>query len=273
MKIFVAHLRLVHPYTSVAVTGVTVILALPRDGRFIFSQLFLVGLVMLLVQFSIGVSNDLLDRRYDSIAKPWKPIPSGKVKKRTAAIICVSMVASAIVLCSLLGWLPLGIMLFGLGCGLGYNLGLKRTLFSWLPFALAVPTLLLWARVINGDTPIVLLWAYPLGLLLGPALNLANQLSGAEEAASSGEHSFIQYLGVVLGRRVTVGLFLLTSLCMPIVVLMNHVRVEVAATGSLVASVFIVIFLVFAELDYRVALWPCAIVISTVLGLSFLLSI
>ena len=273
MDILIAHLKLTHPFTSLAVTVMTIILVLPVHAPLNSYRLFLVALVMLLVQLSIGVSNDLLDRPYDRIAKPWKPIPSGKVKLRTAIIVYFTLVVCSFVLGSLFGWLPFGIMLLGLCCGLAYNLGLKRTPLSWVPFSLAIPTLVLWARVINGDVPIVLLWVYPLGLLLGPALNLANQLVGAEEARDSGEHSLIHFLGVVKGRRVAVGLFILVSVFMPIVVWINHLQVEVAVVGSLVAFFFIAIFTVIAELDHRLALWPLAILIASLQGVFFLLAI
>ena len=42
------------------------------------------ALGMLGLQFCIGAVNDLLDERVDALAKPWKPIPSGLVSRRTA---------------------------------------------------------------------------------------------------------------------------------------------------------------------------------------------
>ncbi|MFQ6616191.1 MAG: UbiA family prenyltransferase [Fidelibacterota bacterium] len=273
MKILLPYLRLIHPFTSLAVTIVTVIIAMSSDPPFDLHRVFLVGFVMLTVQFSFGVSNDVLDQRYDSEAKPWKPIPSNKVRKRGALIIFATLVACSFALCSVLGWIPLGIMLFGFCCGMAYNLGLKRTLLSWLPLSLAVPTILVWVRAINEKTPNVLFWSYPLGLLLGPALNLANQLAGAEEASYSGERSLIHFLGVVKGRRVAVGLFALVTLFMPIVVRIHDLQVEVATVGSVATFLFIAIFAVLAEFDHRLALWPLAILIASVQGVFFVLAI
>ncbi|MEE9167598.1 MAG: UbiA family prenyltransferase [Candidatus Neomarinimicrobiota bacterium] len=273
MKILLPYLRLMHPFTSLAVAIVTVIIAISSNPPFDLHRLFLIGSVMLTVQFSIGVSNDVLDQRYDSKAKPWKPIPSKKVGKRTALIIFASLVICSFASCSILGWVPLGIMLFGLCCGMAYNLGLKRTLFSWLPLSLAVPTILVWVGAINENTPNALYWSYPLGLLLGPALNLANQLAGAEEAAHSGERSLMHFLGVVSGRRVAVGLFVLVSAFMPTVVWINDLQVKVATVGSVATSLFIVVFAVLAEFDHRLVLWPLAILIASVQGVFFLSAI
>ncbi|MCH7851516.1 MAG: UbiA family prenyltransferase [Candidatus Marinimicrobia bacterium] len=269
----VAHLLLMHPFTSLAVAGVTMVLAIPRAGPLDISRILPVGLAMLLIQLTIGITNDLLDRPYDAAAKPSKPIASGQVNPGTALIMASGLLIGAMGLGLRLGPLPWGIMLFGLACGLAYNLGLKRTFISWLPHALAAPTLLLWVRAINGELPGALLWAYPLGLLLGPALNLANQLFGAEAAAASGERSFLYYVGVRQGRRLAAGLFLVTAGCLPMVISISRLPVRIAVVGALTAAGLSVVFLVVAELDRRVALWPLALAIAAVLGVAFHLSI
>ena len=268
-----AHGLLMHPFTSLAVAGVTMVLAIPRAGPLDISRILPVGLAMLLIQLTIGITNDLLDRPYDVAAKPSKPIASGQVNPGTALIMASGLLIGAMGLGLRFGPLPGGIMLFGLACGLAYNLGLKRTFISWLPHALAAPTLLLWVRAINGELPLVLLWAYPLGLLLGPALNLANQLFGAEAADASGERSLIHYVGIVPGRRLAAVLFVLTAGCLPMVISISRLPVRTAVVGALAATGLSVVFLVVAELDRRVVLWPLGLTIAAVLGLAFHLSI
>jgi 4-hydroxybenzoate polyprenyltransferase len=66
--------------------------------------------------------------------------------------------------------------LVGLSCGLVYDLWLKRSRWSWLPYGVALPTLPVWAWTAMDRFPGRLLLAYPLGLLLGLALHLANTL-------------------------------------------------------------------------------------------------
>ena len=268
-----AYLLLMHPFTSLAVAGVTMVLAIPRAGPFDVSRILSVGLAMLLIQLTIGITNDLLDRPYDAAAKPSKPIASGQVNPRTALIMASGLLIGALGMGLRFGPIPGGIMLFGLACGLAYNLGLKRTFISWLPHALAAPTLLLWVRAINGELPWALLWAYPLGLLLGPALNLANQLFGAEAAAASGERSFLHHIGIVPGRRLAAGLFVLTAGCLPLVILVSRLPVQIAVVGAFAAAGLSIVFLVVAELDRRVALWPLGLAIAAVLGVAFHLSI
>lgn len=268
-----AHIRMLHPLTSLAVALVTMAIAMPAGGAAISFHVLRVGLVMLLIQFSIGVHNDLLDQRYDSQAKPWKPIPAGLVKQRTAFVVFIALLVGALLLSLRFGLFPFAIMLFGLACGLGYNIGLKRTALSWLPHSLAAPTILVWSRAINESASPILLWAYPLGMLLGPALNVANQLPGAEAARASGEFSLLHRLGPVKGRRIAGGLFLLTATLMPLVVFGNQGVIQTAVVGSSVAVAFTGIFMVLAERDHRIALWPTALIIGAVLGITFHLSV
>ncbi|MEE9162431.1 MAG: UbiA family prenyltransferase [Candidatus Neomarinimicrobiota bacterium] len=268
-----AYIRVMHPLTSLAVAIVTMAIAVPAGEAPISYHVLRVGLVMLLIQFSIGVHNDLLDQQYDAQAKPLKPIPAGLIKQRTAIALFIVLLSGALALSPRFGPVPFAIMLFGLACGLGYNVGLKRTAFSWLPHSLAAPTILVWSRAINDSASPILLWAYPLGMLLGPALNVANQLPGAEAARASGEFSLLHHLGPVKGRRIAGGLFLLTAILMPLVVIGHQREAQTAVVGSSIAVVITGIFMVLAERDYRVALWPTAVIIAAVLGMTFHLSI
>ena len=268
-----AHWHLLHPYTSLAVAGITALLAGANAGAPGTGLAIRSGLAMLLIQFSIGTSNDIFDRPFDALAKPGKPLPSGQVSLFTAGTIWGLLIGGAVVLAKPFGWLALAVMLFGLGCGLAYNAGLKRTPLSWLPHALAAPTILTWVWVIGGRPLLPLLWIYPLGLLLGPALNIANQLAGAEAAEASGERSLVHYLGAKTAQRLAAGLLLLTALLMPLVVGRlggDALRGLPWAVGGGVLSV---VFLALAEREARLALWPLALLIGGLLAVGLQLSL
>ena len=264
---------MLHPYTSLAVAVVTVILAAPLEGPINYWRLWHIGLTMLLVQFSIGLSNDLLDEPFDAIAKPDKPIPGGRVNRRAAIALLAVLAMAGWALGLALGGLAFLVMILGQGCGVVYNLGVKRTGYSWLPHALAAPTLLLWVRVVNETASPAILWAYPLGLLLGPALNIANQLPGAEEAAISGEHNLVHQWGVAKARRLAAALFMLAALSMPMVVKYLGVEAGLAETSALVGIALSLLFLLVAEADRRIYLWPLALLIAATLGVGFHLSV
>src|SRR3990172_12543195 len=65
-----------HPFTSIAVATTTLMFALLINGNFSHLQLTALWIAMLLVQFSIGLTNDLFDYDYDTKAKSWKPLVS-----------------------------------------------------------------------------------------------------------------------------------------------------------------------------------------------------
>lgn len=268
-KIARAYWLLLHPYTSLAVSAITVLLVF--ISGFNSSNFFLlrIGIIMLFIQFSIGISNDLLDQVYDTRAKQHKPIPSGMVNPHMAVFLFVLLTSVAIILSLPLGFKQLWILLLGLSCGLAYNLGLKRTLFSWLPLSLAVPTLLLWVMSLTSNISSLLSWTYLIGLFLGPALNLANQIADAEAAAVSGEKSLIYYLGIKNSSRICSLLFLFTALIIVLIMIFTGRPFQPAFLYSIIAVIFTIFFFILAEREYRIILWPLALVISAFLGLSW----
>ena len=76
--------------------------------------------------------------------------------------------------------------MLGMACGLAYDVRLKRTVFSAVPFMIAIPTLPLWVWVTLGEWHAALWWLLPLGALIGLALHLANTLPDIDDDAAHG---------------------------------------------------------------------------------------
>ncbi len=133
------------------------------------------GIGMLCFQFAVGVANDIVDAEDDARTKPWKAIPRGLISRRTAIILAALFAGVGMVVTS---GLPFGSWLIGLGglaCGLAYDVQLKRTRWSWLPFAIAFPLIPIWVFTALDEWDDLLWWVLVLGPLLGLALHLANQ--------------------------------------------------------------------------------------------------
>lgn len=166
------------------------------------STIIQLGLGMLCYQFAIGVMNDIADRDDDATAKPWKPIAAGVLRVGMAKAIAVTLIGAGLLVTLPL---PTGAWLIGVGglaCGLAYDLWLKRTALSWAPMALAFPLIPAWVYVALDRWEALLWWVFPVGLTLGIAVHLANQLPDIAADASAGARG----LAVRAGARRTASL-------------------------------------------------------------------
>lgn len=200
-------LRLLHPFPSLLVAGLTAALV-PFADRYADAPLYVVlGLGMLLFQFAIGAANDAADASADLAAKPWKPIPAGIVSVRTATFVAAGCAGAGLVVTADLqlgAWL---VGVAGLLCGLSYDLALKRTAFSWLPWSLAFPLVPTWVYLAADAWEPPLAWIFPLGVCLGLALYLANQAPDVESDRAAGVRGLAQILGQRRSLRLALGLF------------------------------------------------------------------
>ena len=247
------------------------VLAFPLTMHFTPINLIILGLAMLSAQFSIGLSNDLLDQSYDKLAKPWKPLVNGSANQHIAIILFLMLLLLSLAFAYTFGPLSLLLLVFGLSQGFIYNIGLKRTFLSWLAYSLAIPTVLVFARVVHGNNVSTFLLFYLLGFLVGPALNIANQLPEAEISAFSGERSLVHILGIKLARRVSASLLITTALIIIVFSLIENVHSTPCIIGCLFSLVLTLVFLLLAEYEFRFVLWPLSILDATVLGISLFL--
>jgi geranylgeranylglycerol-phosphate geranylgeranyltransferase len=172
-----AWFRLLHPFPSTLVTVATAVFAeLATGGQAPLDRLLRLILSVACSQGAIGAANDIVDRDLDRETKPWKPIARGTIGIPAATTLTLVLIGVCL-LCSATLSTGAGLAaLLGLSCGLAYDLWLKRSRWSWLPYGVALPTLPIWAWAAMGRLPGRLLLVYPLGLLLGLALHLANTL-------------------------------------------------------------------------------------------------
>lgn len=186
--------RLVHPFPSLLDAAATGVVALIAGADAAVAGRLALG--MLGLQFAIGAANDLADARLDRLSRPSKPLPSGLVGPRQA--LAVSVVAAIVGLASAasVGLAPFAVGVVGLADGLVYDLRLKGTVFSWLPFAAGVALLPVYAWLgATGILPVAFWGIIPMALLAGAVLAVANALADVEHDRQAGVTSIATALG------------------------------------------------------------------------------
>ncbi len=165
---------------------------------------------MVALQASIGALNDIVDGAADTGRKPGKPIPSGIVSKGAASLVVVAAAVAGLVLAAPSGpWLA-ALALVILGVGYAYDLVAKGTRWSWLPFAIGIPLLPVFAWLgAAGALPSLFLVLVPAAVVAGSALAIANARADVERDMDAGVASVATWLG--LDRAWLVAAILFTS--------------------------------------------------------------
>jgi 4-hydroxybenzoate polyprenyltransferase len=161
------------------------------------------GLSMTAIQFSIGALNDLVDAPRDRGRGPVKPVAVGLVSPSAAGVVVAVAAVLGLGLAATAGPAAAALAAAGAACGYAYDLRLSRTALAWLPLAIALPLVPLFAWVgATGTVPGALLVLVPVGMLAGGGLAVGNALADLETDRGAGVPS----LAVRLGRRAAMGL-------------------------------------------------------------------
>jgi len=177
--------RACHLQPTLAVVAVTTSLAvLAGRGP---AGCVAVALAVLAGQLSTGWSNDWFDAARDrAVGRVDKPIVAGDVSVGAVrAAACTALVA-AVPLSLLSGWRAALVHLVALGSAWAYNLGLKATVISPLPYALSFGLLPAFVTLGLPGHP----WPRPALMvataLLGVGAHFVNTLADREDDARSG---------------------------------------------------------------------------------------
>jgi len=231
--------ELLHPIpsllTTLAALGFAWIFGIgTRDRRF-----WWIAAIMLLVQFSISALNEWADADLDRQAGRRRPIPLGLVPRGAALGVAVVCAVGAFLLCVLADLGPFALLLVGIGtaCGWAYDLWLKATPLSFVPFATAFPLMPFWIGVLAGRPLGSLLVLFLGGSVLATAIHLADAVPDLEADRAAGLRTLAVALGTPRAELASAGLLLLGSLVSTILVIRRSPS-SIAALGlaAVVAS-------------------------------------
>jgi len=186
-----------HPGPTVAVTAFGTALALGAGGGW---RAGLVGAAVLAGQLSIGWSNDWLDAERDAaVGRPDKPVGAGLVPVATVRTAARVAAVACVVLSLATGWLAGIVHIVAVASAWGYNLVLKRTAWSWAPYALSFGLLPLFVALAVGADG-ARWWAMAAGALLGVGAHGTNVLPDLLDDEATG----VRGAPHRIGRRATV---------------------------------------------------------------------
>jgi 4-hydroxybenzoate polyprenyltransferase len=189
-------IRLVHPFPILLDGVATAAIALVAGGD--WGVAIKLGVAMFALQASIGALNDLVDAAIDAGRKPGKPIPTGTVGADLARVVVVGSAGLGLVLSATFSAGLLLVAGLGLAVGYAYDLVAKGGAWSWLPFALGLPLLPVFAWFgATGSLPAPFVVLVPTAVLAGAALAIANALAdvGRDEDAA------VRSIAISLGTR------------------------------------------------------------------------
>lgn len=183
-----------HAGPTLAVTVVTAVLAASADlstGRAV-----LVVAAVLTGQLSVGWSNDLLDAARDrSVHRTDKPLATGAIAAGTVRTACAVALVLTVVLSLACGLVAGAVHLLFVACGWAYNLGLKSTVWSWVPYAVAFGILPVFVTAAQRPPAWPPAWGPVVGALLGVGAHLVNALPDLQDDAATGVRGLPHRIG------------------------------------------------------------------------------
>lgn len=187
--------RAAHLAPTVVVTALGVLLGL--EAGLGAGSTTLLGLAVLTGQLSVGWSNDLIDAERDrAVGRGDKPLVTGELSRRTLT----GALGAAVLVCAgfslTLGSAPALVHLVLLMAAWSYNVWLKSTAASWLPYVVAFGLLPALPRLALSPMTLPPGWMMVVGGLLGAGAHLTNALPDLAEDAATGVYGLPHRLGL-----------------------------------------------------------------------------
>ncbi len=198
-----------HPGPALAVTVLAGLLAASAGSS--PARTALVVATVLTGQLTIGWSNDLVDLARDrAVGRRDKPLATGAVPVSMARRACGTAVVLTVLLSAACGLLAGAVHLVCVAAGWAYNLGLKATVWSWAPYAVAFGALPVFAVLAQDGPARPEPWMAAAGALLGVGAHLVNVLPDLADDAATGVRGLPHRLGA-RGAQVTAVVVLCTA--------------------------------------------------------------
>lgn len=183
-----------HPGPTVTVTVLAAVIAAAVGHP--WWLVLLVALAVVAGQLSIGLANDWIDADRDrAVGRTDKPVARGLVPVRTVRSSAFVTAGVAVLLSVALGPVASLAHVVLVAAGWAYDAGLKRTVWSVVPFLVAFGLLPVVA-VAAGGGAWPAWWAVATGAVFGIAIHCTNVLPDLLDDAATGVRGFPHRLGL-----------------------------------------------------------------------------
>jgi 4-hydroxybenzoate polyprenyltransferase len=211
MSTVVALVRAAHFGPTVVVTMSATLLSIAL--RLDLPRMALVTAAVLAGQLVIGWSNDLVDAARDTaVNRRDKPLVTGDLTRHELSLALFVSATAAVGLSAALGWRSAAVHLgLVVGSGLAYNLGLKATAWSWLPYALAFGSLPIVISLAASPAQLPRAWIVMASTALGTAAHFLNTLPDLADDAATGIKGLPHRIGGRWSKVVATVLLLFAS--------------------------------------------------------------
>ncbi len=190
-----------HPGPSIAVAALCAILAASTLELW---RVVIVGFAVLLGQFSVGLSNDWLDAARDRlVGRSDKPVASGEISAVLVRNAAVSLGAVGLALTTFVGLPATVAHAVFIAAGWAYNIWLKRTAFSALPYVIGFGSLPAVVTLSRDIPALPAWWAIATGAMLGIAAHFANALPDLADDRKTGIIGLPHRVGPLVSSLIT----------------------------------------------------------------------
>jgi 4-hydroxybenzoate polyprenyltransferase len=197
----------------------------------------LLAVAVLCGQVSVGWSNDAIDAPLDIQAgRQDKPIVTGALSQRTVGRCAAVALLVDVPLSLTLGWRAGIAHLSAVALAWAYNLGLKRTVFSVVPYTIAFSLLPVTVAAMLPGAPLPQLALILAGAGCGTAAHFANTVGDSVEDEMTGVRGLPQRVGPAASTVIAGGFIALSVVCVLIAAGPTPLTVTAAVVDVAIAA-------------------------------------
>ncbi|WP_199035447.1 UbiA family prenyltransferase [Glycomyces salinus] len=202
--------RSCHPLPALGVTAVAAGL-IAGTGRPVAAA-FAATAAVLAGQLSVGWLNDLVDAPRDAqVGRPGKPVAAGEIGPGPVRVAVAAAAVAAVVLSLLSGLAAGGAHVIALVFAWAYDLGVKATALSVLPYAVSFGLLTAFVSLGAPGGAFPPIWLFAAGAALGCGAHFANVLPDLDDDAATGVRGLPHRLGPNASQLIAAALVLTAS--------------------------------------------------------------